>query len=85
MMFKDFINEAIYVYYQPTDETPITGERWAIVEADGKKYKINRDQFARIEACRNPDGTYTPHMWRHVRPITPKKKKVDNQLKLFKS
>lgn len=83
MMFKDFINEAIYVYYQPTDETPITGERWAIVKADGKnyKYKINRDQFARIEACRKPDGSYTPHMWQHV----PKKKKADNQLKLFKS
>lgn len=85
MNFKQFINEAVEVYYKTFVDTWKTGERLAILIKKDKfyQYKINQDQFQRIEAYRNPDGKYSDGVFVYLKNQFAKPKPKETQLKLF--
>lgn len=85
MNFKQFINEAVEVYYKPFVDTHATGDRLVILKnMQGKfyKYKINQDQYQRIEAFRRPDGKYSDGVFVYLKNQFAKPKPKETQLKL---
>ena len=85
MNFKQFINDAVEVYYKTFVDTWKTGERLAILKKQDKfyQYKINQDQFQRIEAYRQPNGLYRNDVFNLLRDLFAKPKPKETQLKLF--
>lgn len=83
MNFKQFINEDVEVYYKPFVDTWKTGERLAVFIKKGKsyQYKINQDQFQRIEAYRQPNGLYSNDVFNLLRDLFAKPKPKETQLK----
>jgi len=91
MNFKQFINEALEVYYKPFVDTHMTGDRLVYVKNQKGKiytYKINQDQYQRIEAYRQPNGKYRDSLFVYLKQQFKKQQfkkpeKQDDQLKLF--